>query len=201
MAKPKGPQHTKRNAEFSQSCTQGLATRSACYRGPKLQNSPKWLGEGAKGVLANCRKGLPRASCTSATLFCTSATLFCTSLTGFLSTYTKTPLLTCFHASFCPFPPLFGHPFSSPSLGTLSPFSPPRKVLYSVEQNTQHRERGRWTSPQSSGRKFLPEICVKKGQFWDPEKYERAKKRAVVAPGRHNLQIFNLFIHARLPIE
>ena len=46
---------------------------------------------GAKGVLANCRKGLPRVSCTSAALFCTSATLSCTSLTGFWPTYTETP--------------------------------------------------------------------------------------------------------------
>ena len=28
-----------------------VATRSACYRGPKPQDCPKWLGEGAKGVL------------------------------------------------------------------------------------------------------------------------------------------------------
>ena len=50
-----------------------------------------------RGVLANCRKGLPRVSCTSATLFCTSATLVCTSLTGFWSMCTKHllhPLLT-----------------------------------------------------------------------------------------------------------
>ena len=68
-----------------------VATPSACYRGRKPQNCPKWLGEGAKGVLARWRKGLPRVSCTTATLFCTSATLFCTSATGFWSTYAKTP--------------------------------------------------------------------------------------------------------------
>ena len=77
--------------------------------------------------------------------------------------------LTCFHASFFPFCPSFGHPSSAPSLGTLSPFSPSRKVLHSVEQSAQHRAwRGSgsgWTSPQISGRKFLPEICVKKGQY------------------------------------
>ena len=60
-------------------------------------------------------------------------------------------------------PPLF-----LPFLGTFSPFSPPRKVLCSVKQRAQRRAwRGvdpGWTSPQSSGRKFLPEICVKKGQ-------------------------------------
>ena len=48
---------------------------------PKPQNCPKWLGEGAKGLLASWRNGLPRVSCTNATLFCTSATLFCTSHT------------------------------------------------------------------------------------------------------------------------
>ena len=42
-------------------------------------------------------------------------------------------------------------------------------MLCSVEQGAQPRAwRGTvsaWTSPRSSGRKFLPEICVKKGQF------------------------------------
>ena len=60
-----------------------LETRTACYRGPKPQHCPKWLGEGAKGVLTSRRDGLPRVSCTSATLVCTSATLSCTSATGF----------------------------------------------------------------------------------------------------------------------
>ena len=41
---------------------------------PKPQKCPKWLGEGAKGVLMSWRDGLPRVSCTSATLICTSAT-------------------------------------------------------------------------------------------------------------------------------
>ena len=70
--------------------------------------------------------------------------------------------------------PIFTHPFFlfAPfplprlSLGTFSPFSRPRKALCSGEQRPQHRAwRGAawgWTSPQSSGRKFLPEICVKK---------------------------------------
>ena len=58
---------------------------------PETSNCPKWLGEGAKGVLGTCRNSLPRVSCTSATLFCTRATLFCTSATGFLPTCTKTP--------------------------------------------------------------------------------------------------------------
>ena len=58
------------------------------------------------------------------------------------------------------FAPSAGHPiFCAPS--------PPRKVLCSVEQRAQHTPwRGAvsgWTSPQSSGKKFLPEICVKKG--------------------------------------
>ena len=28
-----------------------VATPSACYRGPKAKKCPKWLGEGAKGLL------------------------------------------------------------------------------------------------------------------------------------------------------
>ena len=67
------------------------------------------------------------------------------------------------------FAPFAGHPSSSPFLGTFSPFSPPRKVLCSVEKRVQRRAwRGAavgCTSPQSSGRKFLPEICLKKGQI------------------------------------
>ena len=59
--------------------------------GPKPQKCPKWLGAGAKGVLTSWRDGLPRVSCTSATLFRTSANLSCTSATGFWSTCTKTP--------------------------------------------------------------------------------------------------------------
>ena len=77
--------------------------------------------------------------------------------------------LTCFHASFFLFDPFAGHPSSSPSLATFLPFSPPRKVLYSVEQIAQHRAWNGagpgWTFPQSSGRKFLPEIRAKKVRF------------------------------------
>ena len=58
------------------------------------------------------------------------------------------PLLTT------PLPPLLSAPFW--------PLSPHRKVLCSVERRAQHRAwRGTvsgWTSPQSSGRKILPEI-------------------------------------------
>ena len=63
-------------------------------------NCPKWLREGAEGVLASWRKGLPRLSCTTTTLFGTNATLFCTSATGLWSPYTKTP--------FAPSPNHFG---------------------------------------------------------------------------------------------
>ena len=49
------------------------------------------------------------------------------------------------------------------------PIFPPQKVLCSVERRAQHRAWwgavSGWTSAQSSGRKFLPEICVKKGQI------------------------------------
>ena len=55
-----------------------VETWSACYRSPK----PKWLGEGAKALLTSWGDGLPRVSCTNATLFRTSATLSCTSAAG-----------------------------------------------------------------------------------------------------------------------
>ena len=66
------------------------------------------------------------------------------------------------------FAPFSGRPSSCPCLGTFSPLFCPRKMLYFVEQRAQRSASrgavaGR-TFPQSSGRKFLPEICVKKGQ-------------------------------------
>ena len=33
-----------------------LATQRFCYRGPKPQKCPKWLGEGAKGLLGQGRQ-------------------------------------------------------------------------------------------------------------------------------------------------
>ena len=67
---------------FFETC---FATPSACYRRPKPQNWPKWLGEGAKGVLAIWRKASPKS------LFHQCNGVFCTSATGSWSTYTKTP--------------------------------------------------------------------------------------------------------------
>ena len=87
----------------------------------------------------------------------------------------STNIWPVFRASFFPFcplcwPPLFLPFFSAP----FRPFSPPRKVLCSVEKRVQSRaSRGAapgCTSPQSSGRKFLPEICVKKGQTLNSQK-------------------------------
>ena len=96
-------------------------------------------------------------------------------LTARCSTIKFLILLTCFHASFFPFC-LFCS--SSPFLGTFSPFFRPRKVLCSVEQRAQCRAwRGAvpgWISPQSSGRKFLPEICVKKGQITSKQLFSGA---------------------------
>ena len=59
-----------------------LRPRVPATGGPKPQKCPKWLGEGAKGVLDPGSKGLPRVFCTTKTLFCTGATLFCTNARG-----------------------------------------------------------------------------------------------------------------------
>ena len=69
--------------------------------------------------------------------------------------------LTCFHASFCPFcPPFAGHPSSPPFL---SAFSPSQNALFCTVRGTaQSLEMGDLSA--ELGRKFLPEICVKKGQ-------------------------------------
>ena len=79
--------------------------------------------------------------------------------------------LTCFHASFFPFCPLCWPPLLLSFSRHFFTLSPPRKVLFSVERRGHHRAwRGAvlgWTSPQISGRKFLPEICVKKP--WGPK--------------------------------
>ena len=98
------------------------------------------------------------------------ANLFCQPLSKFLfmwnpGTRLETRVaLTCFHASFFLFAPFAGHPSSSPFLGAFRPFLSLEKCC-SVEQGAQHRAWRRavsaWTSPQNSGRQFLPKICVK----------------------------------------
>ena len=89
-----------------------VATPSACYRGPTPQKCPKWLGEGAKGVLDPRSEGLPRVFCTTKTLFCTGATFFCTSARGLWRPWPKGP--------FAPSPNHFWEfPFSGPLPGPL----------------------------------------------------------------------------------
>ena len=67
-----------------------FATRSACYRGRKPQSCPKWLGEGAKGVLVYVDKSLLR--------WCKRGWYQCKRLLGDLSPAGQntfcTPLLT-----------------------------------------------------------------------------------------------------------
>ena len=48
---------------------------------PKMVNSQKWLGEGAKGSLSSGSKSLPRVFCTIRNPFSTGATPFCTGAT------------------------------------------------------------------------------------------------------------------------
>ena len=62
------------------------------YRGPKPQKCPKWLEEGAKGVLDPGSKGLPRVLCITKTLLCTGATLFCASARGLWRPWPKRPV-------------------------------------------------------------------------------------------------------------
>ena len=45
----------------NQDITLRFETRSACYRGPRIQKCPKWLREGAKGVLTSRRKRSPES--------------------------------------------------------------------------------------------------------------------------------------------
>ena len=74
-------------------------------------------------------------------------------------------------------PPLLATPLPPRFLRPVLPLEKHSVNSY-VEQRAQHRAwRGavsRWTSPESPGKKFLPEICVKKGQG-------RFCKRAVLA--------------------
>ena len=105
-------------------------------------------------------------------------------------------LLTCFHASFFPFCPLCWSPLFLPFLGTFFALFSPQKLLCSVEQGAQHRA---WkgavsvsTSAQISGRKFLPEICVKKGQFMSPKTREQSQgphTQSLAAPWGPNLVV------------
>ena len=75
-------------------------------------------------------------------------------------------VLTRFHASFFPFCPLCWPPLFSRHL--FRPVPPLEKCSVLPEQRAQHRSwegaLSGWTSPQRSGRKFLPEICLKKVQ-------------------------------------
>ena len=74
-------------------------------------------------------------------------------------------LLTCFRASFFPFCSLCCLPLFLPFSRHLFDLSSPWKSALFCRERVQSRA-WRWaalgcTSPQSSGRKFLPEICVK----------------------------------------
>ena len=60
-------------------------------QGPETSKVPKWLGEGAKGVLDRGCKGLSRVFCTTKTLFCTSATLLWTNARGLWRPWPKRP--------------------------------------------------------------------------------------------------------------
>ena len=61
----------------------GLAIRKFWERARKGESSPKWLGEGAKGLLSPGSKSLPRVFCTIRNPFCTGATPFCTGASPF----------------------------------------------------------------------------------------------------------------------
>ena len=52
---------------------------------PEKGKFPKWLGEGAKGLLDPGSNGLPR-------VFCTGATPFCTGASGFLLAGSERPV-------------------------------------------------------------------------------------------------------------
>ena len=57
-------------ASFLYPFSYGLAIQRFCYRGPKPQKCPKWLGEGAKGLLGQGRQSplalVQKGSCTGA---------------------------------------------------------------------------------------------------------------------------------------
>ena len=75
--------------------------------------------------------------------------------------------LTCFRASFFPFCPLCWPPLFLPfSRHLFALVSPSKSALFCREKGTSSGAAPGCTSPQSSGRKFLPEICVKKGQLF-----------------------------------
>ena len=68
--------------------------------GPIQANRPKWLGEGAKGLLGRGSQSLKKGSCTTKTLFCTSATQHFTGAKGIWPDCTQRP--------FAPSPNHFG---------------------------------------------------------------------------------------------
>ena len=68
--------------------------------GPIQANRPKWLGEGAKGLLGQGSKSLKKGICTTKTLFCTGATQHFTGAKGIWPDCTQRP--------FAPSPNHFG---------------------------------------------------------------------------------------------
>ena len=97
--------------------------------------------------------------------------------------------LFSFHPFFL-FAPFAGHPSSDPFLGTFFALFSPQERFCSVELGAQHRAwKGAFsggTSPQISGRKCLPEIRVKKGQF--------CLRLVCVAYGRNSVWSFLLTV-------
>ena len=63
----------------------------SCGREPENGKFPKWLGEGAKGLLSPRSKSPPRVFRTIRNPFCTGATPFCTGATPFSPPGLKRP--------------------------------------------------------------------------------------------------------------
>ena len=115
-----------------------LATPSACYTGPKPLSCRKWLGEGAKGVLTSRKNGLPRVSCTSATLL--------------RSTYTKHlthPLLATL-GNFEVSGPCSRHLGSQTLEGFSQGFEKPRQIPVQSQENAAKQKNVKDKSLQSS---------------------------------------------------
>ena len=137
--------------------------RRGCKRcfGPRGQRSPKSLLHHLNPVLHRCNSLLHQCK---RTLLPRSKRPFAPSPIPTLGTFEVSGRVLF---PFCPlcWPPLF-LPFSGHLFALFFPLK--KLMLCSVEREAQHKAwRGAvsgWKSPQSSGRKFLPEICVKKGQ-------------------------------------
>ena len=140
--------------------------------GPIQANRPKWLGEGAKGLLGQGSKSLKKGSCTTKTLFCTGATQHFTGAKGIWPDCTQRP--------FAPSPNHFGAISLNPAI---------------CQDHSFPTQGGTWTTEvecQTPARSTSSNSCSTGPALWDFFRkvlYSREKALAYRGKGGQNTDI------------